>query len=133
MDAAKEKIIAAFEKKILGIRNYVHEKSEFFVPDFLDIAELDYFLGEVTTGESDISPAGKVFLEKYYGFEQIAKQLFEKKGAFYSEGCFKSEAEMINWFKEVVPMEAMTFIETARGNIDGESTLREDLLPPASF
>lgn len=133
MESTQAKLKVAFEKKILGIRNYAHEKGEFFVPDFLNVEELDYFLGEVTTGESDISPAGKVFLEKYYGLEQLAKRLFEKKGMFHGEGYFKSEAEMVSWFKEVVPMEAMTFIETARGNIEEGDTLREDLLPPKNI
>ncbi len=130
MDSSLEEIVAVFEKKILGVRNYAHEKSEFFVPDFLNIDELDHFLGQVTNGESDISPAGKVFLEKYYGLEQLAKLLFNMKGNFYREGFFKSEVEMIRWLKEVTPMGAITFIETSRGNINDGTTLREDLLPP---
>ncbi len=52
MNLNQKKVLAAFEKKILGIRNYSHEKREFFESDFLDIDGLDYFLGEVTTGDA---------------------------------------------------------------------------------
>lgn len=131
MDSSlQEKLTIAFATKMLGIRNYAHEKNEFFVSDFLTLDELDYFLCEVVTGESDITPAGIVFLEKYYGFAELARILFEKKGMFYGEGYFKSEDEMTEWLIDVVPMEVVTFIETARGNIGEGATLRDELLPP---
>ena len=57
-------IIAAFQSKILGVRNYKSDKDEFVFADFIDMRVLADFLTEVFTTESDITPAGKVFLDR---------------------------------------------------------------------
>jgi hypothetical protein len=122
-------IVAAFGGKILGVRNYKSEKKEFFVGDFRDLAVLKDFLREVSTGESDITPAGKVFLEKYYRFEDLALEI-ASKGDFCITNRPSSFEEILKWVKELQPMETTAFIEEARGNIEPSARLRSDLLPP---
>jgi hypothetical protein len=58
-------------KKILGVRSYRSDKNEFSAFDFADIDVLESFLEEVWTGESDITPAGRAFLEKHYGLNNL--------------------------------------------------------------
>ncbi len=132
MNENKEKIISAFKEKILGICNYSGQ--EFFVNDFKNLDILNNFLGEVFCGESDITPAGKAFLHHYYGLENLVSILFkESKSIASSEFGMESEKSIFEWLENLVPMEIMTFIEKARGNIQDGDTLRPDLLPPENF
>ncbi len=128
----KEKIESTFKEKILGICNYSGQ--EFFVDDFKDLNILNNFLGEVFCGESDITPAGKSFLNHYYGFKNLSSILLkENKSIASSEFGMESEKSIFEWLESLVPMEIMTFIEKARGNIQDGDTLRPDLLPPEGF
>ena len=125
-----EKTIEKYLNKILGIRNYKSGKKDFGTTDFLDNNILADFLAEVQTGESDITPAGKSFLEVYYGFDSMSK-ILSKNTAFINANKNFSDVESIKkWLENITPMETFFFIEKARGNLKQEQTLREDLLPP---
>jgi hypothetical protein len=126
MAMSKPELVAAFRGKILGICNYPSDKGEFSVDDFLDLKVLEGFLQEVSTGESDITPAGKAFLERYFGFAELASELSD---AFLTNVGVRG-SELPTWLESLVPMEIMRFVEEARGNIKAGSRLREDLLPP---
>jgi hypothetical protein len=82
-------------KKILGVRNYRSDKKEFSVFDFADIDVLESFLEEVSTGESDITPAGKSFLEKHYGLNNLSELLHRRGVAhrFVHKGDSPAERE----------------------------------------
>ena len=117
-------------RKILGVRNYRSDKKEFSVFDFAEIDVLESFLEEVWTGESDITPAGKSFLEKHYGLNNLSELLHSRRSArrFLYKG--DSPARIEEWLKNLEPMGTMAFIEEARGNIKPGAKLRADLLPP---
>jgi hypothetical protein len=125
----KPRLAAAFEGKVLGVRNYRSEKHEFLVTDFLDLRTLQLFLTEVSTGESDITPAGKTFLDRYYGFEAVAFE-FSSKGDFALGSEASTFEEILEWLKALQPMHTVTFIEEARGNLKPGASLRQDFLPP---
>ncbi len=127
MTTSKPELSAAFRGKILGIRNYPSAKCEFSVDDFLDFKVLEDFLQEVSTGESDVTPAGKAFLERFYGFAELASRL---SNTFRKDAGLSTAEEVQAWLESLVPMEIIRFIEGARGNVKAGSRLREDLLPP---
>lgn len=129
MNELKEDLKNRYKAKILGIRNYNHSKNEFFVSDFEDLEILEEFLDELDTGESDITPAGKKFLELFYGYKELGSVLAQRGNL--KEFTVTSPEEFDIWLSHKEPMEIMRFIETARGNIDENSTLREELMPPA--
>lgn len=123
-----EQIIQANRPKILAVRNYKSDKEKFVVDDFLVLENLENILVEVANGESDITPAGKSFLEKYYGFENLANILLTRgKLPEYTE--FSAD-KLRSWLENLEPMETITFIEESRGNIVKGQPLKEDLLPP---
>jgi hypothetical protein len=129
-----EKIITAYKYKTLGVRNYSSDKKEFFVEDFINDKILDDFLDEVDTGESDITPAGKAFIENYFGFGNLARALLIRNKFFLSKKYVPERLnEVKSWIENLVPMETITFIEKARGNIKEGDSLREDLLPPKNI
>ena len=111
-----ENINQNYTNKILAIRNYNSDKKEFGVADFQDLTQLKKIISEILTGESDITPAGKMFLQTYYGFDKLSNM-------FNSE--FSKE-----WLEGIVPMETIAFIEECRGNNVSNNNLREVLLPP---
>jgi|SRR6185436_6660303 len=122
-----EKTLAAFAGKILGVRNYRQAKSVFTVSDFADRATLADFLEEVRTCESDITPAGKSFLERYYGFEQAAAVISEGRPA---ADPLSIQAKAVQWLIELEPMATSRFIGEASGKIQPGAALRPELLPP---
>src|SRR5262245_16852403 len=124
-----QRIVVAFQEKILGVRLYKSDKKQFFVSDFLEMGVLKDFLTEVSTGESDITPAGKVFLDKYYGFDDLAADI-ALEGDFALTRELSTAEEMLEWLKNLEPLQTITFIEEARGNIKPGARLRTDLLPP---
>jgi hypothetical protein len=117
-------------EKILGVRNYRSDKNEFSVFDFADIDVLESFLEEVSTGESDITPAGKSFLEKHYGLNNLSELLHRRGIAHRFVYKGDSPAGIEEWLKNLEPMGTRAFIEEARGNIKPGAKLRADLLPP---
>jgi len=125
----REAILKAFAAKILGVRNYKSEKKQFDVADFVQNDTLDLFLNEVLTGESDITPAGKTFIERYYGFARLAIDLAERATLIEFAKRAGSD-ELYGWLKNIQPMETILFIEQARGRIGPGATLNADLLPP---
>lgn len=122
-------ITEAYKSKILAIRNYKSDKKEFLVDDFTDIGVLEKILEEIDTGESDITPAGKSFLEEYFGFDKLASILLERK-IFLTSPNPSSLRGLVSWFETLEPMNTITFIEKSKDNISDEQSLREDLLPP---
>lgn len=126
----REKLLESYKPKILAIRNYKSDKDEFFVDDFINLDSLEEILMEVDTGESDLTPAGKKFLEDYYGFEELASLLSVRKKyqSMFRNPMSKEEikSRLENW----VPMEIATFIQQAQGNLSESVKLRDDLLPP---
>lgn len=125
----KERVYQLYKNKILAVRNYQSDKKHFTVDDFTDMKSLGIVLDEVDTGESDITPAGKSFIEKYYGFAGLAKILVTQN--VLTEAIKDlSFQELILWLKSLEPMFTINFIETVRGNVKKGQKLREDLLPP---
>jgi hypothetical protein len=119
----KTDLITQYGGKILAIRNYKHPKREFFIDDFEDITKLDEVLGEIFVCESDITPAGKSFLNDYYGFEALAETLSMTGGL----DNVLDPAKIRIMLEELVPMEISRFIGEARGDLRGDERLREDL------
>jgi len=128
-ETTKEK----YRPKILAIRLYHHKKHEFFVDDFINLEELDYLLSEVSCGESDLTPAGKAFINEYYGFTQLSSKIFDLKDSklLREDASLKTSEDVEKWLIQIEPMDTLTFIEHARGNIDKDSKLRDDLMPPS--
>jgi hypothetical protein len=126
----REVILKAFATKILGVRNYKAEKKNFYVGDLIQNETLDRFLNEVRTGESDITPAGKAFIERYYGYEKLAMDLAERATLREFGRERATSDELHTWLKALEPMKTVSFIEQARGRISAGATLKPDLLPP---
>src|SRR4051812_31251257 len=125
----KEQLIEAYKAKILGIRNYKSDKKELIVADLIDQKMLAEFVVEVLTGGSDFTPAGKVFLEKFYGFKELAASLLDNVD-FNKTHSHVSQSELEEWLKGLNPMEVITFIEESKGTIKEGVSVRDDLLPP---
>lgn len=125
----KEHVYQLYKNKIFAIRNYESDKKHFTVADFIDLKLLGKVLDEVDTGESDITPAGKAFIEKYYGFAGLAKLLVVQNVLTEAIKDLSYE-ELISWLESLEPMFTINFIETARGNVKKGQSLGEDLLPP---
>ena len=119
-----------FIDKILGVRNYKSDKNEFYTYDFLRFDVLHDFLWEVDTGESDITPAGLSFIEKYFGFEELVKSFVAKGDRLPPDSDDHSEPSQLAWLKSLEPMQTITFIEQARGNIQQGASLNKRLMPP---
>jgi hypothetical protein len=126
----REAILKAFAIKILGVRNYKAEKKEFYVRDLTQNETLDLFLNEVLTGESDITPAGKSFIERYYGFARLATDLAERATLRWFSRERATSDKLYTWLKNLEPMKTISFIEQARGRLSAGATLKPDLLPP---
>ncbi len=126
----RKELKACYDSKILGIRNYKSDKKEFNTDDFLDFDTLVDFLWEVDASESDITPAGKSFIENYFGFDELAKELASKGYNLPPEYTETNQQTITTWLKSLDPMRTIAFIEEARGNIQHGAQFREDLLPP---
>lgn len=134
MAIEKQNLIKQFSVKILGVRNYASEQKKFMVSDFIDLTKLDRVLGEVSTGESDITPAGKAFVYNYYDLGELAEKLFNENNKYlFNEISAKSPKDIKEWLLDLEPMVAIAFIEEVRGNITGKGTLKGELLPPEGF
>jgi hypothetical protein len=79
-------------------------------------------------GESDMTPAGKSFIEQYYGFENLAERL-ALDGFVLSQVPSPSQ-EICKWLRDLEPMATIRFIEESRGRIGPNASVRDDLLPP---
>ena len=125
-----QQIKKIYTTKILGVRNYEAHKKEFSVDDFLDYKTLVEFLWEVDTGESDITPAGKSFIEQYFGTDNLAKELSDKGYDLPPDNIETNQQTIAEWLKSLQTMQTATFIQEATGNIQKGAKLKEDLLPP---
>lgn len=131
---SQEEIKKLYRSKILAVRNYESEKDVYTVDDFLDPPTLVDIFEELFTGESDISPAGKSFVELYFDPEVFARTLVAVN---FLRTVIRPASEtayyqgLLSWIKDIEPMEIATFIANAQGvDVDAES-LEEDLLPPS--
>lgn len=127
--------------KILGIRNYEAEKDEFYATDFINRNTLYDFMWEVSDGESDFTPAGIVFLNEYFDFQELASQFRQSGKQLPPHGEGQSEKERISKFidymKNVEPMETALFIAEAqwgksnqKGNKPSIENIDDRFLPP---
>jgi len=119
-----------YSNKILGVRNYKSDQDEFFVKDFIDLDLLEPILDEFITSESDITPAGEVFLAEYYNIKKLSVQLFERNRLNEIYPKCGSALEIENIINDFEPMLAISFIEQSKGNISKDSVINERLLPP---
>ena len=134
--------IELFRGKILGVRNYEADKTEFCLTDFSDNRILLDFLNEVSTGESDITPAGYTFLNQQLDLRKVAEGARKDGVALPPYGRGKTDEERIGYFLEFIrnlqPMETALFIaETSWGSSkDGSKptldNIDEKLPPPES-
>ena len=137
--------IAAYDGKILGIRNYDTDKTEFYWSDFLDVPVFVDFIMQVSTGESDITPAGAVFIESFINLRKVANEavIYGMTLPPYDDFSDRpaSVDEAINRFVRYVelipPMETALFIASKPDDRNGGLTrpslkdLREEFLPPS--
>lgn len=130
---SKEQIKDRYTEKILAVRNYASEQRVFGVQDFVNTTTLETVLEEVSDGESDITPAGKAFLDQYFGIENVAQMMLER--GFLDKSTADSVPLVAEWLRALEPMEVVSFVERARSEdvLQGESiVLQEKFLPPAS-
>lgn len=125
----KAQILRQYQGKVLGVRNYRSDKQEFKISDLTDPEILVEFIVETFTGESDITPAGKAFLEEYYDFKELAATLHENHKFLKTHGHVPLN-ELQGRLASLIPMETSRFVEEVKGTIQEGATLREDLLPP---
>jgi len=105
-------VVFRFNKKeLLGFRNYRSDKMYFYKEDFDDIKNLQGFLSEVSTGESDITKEGKSYLLEL-GHEQTALNL-EALGGIVEDGATTQEQIQL-FIHNLEPLYTRKFIESAR-------------------
>lgn len=130
----KEKCLKVYKSKILAVRNYESTKDYFVADDFINENMLVEIIDEISTGESDITPAGKSFIEDYYGFENIAKMFNDADISLFipKETLRKGKVAAYTWwFKNIEPMELAIFIAQSQGLEASKGTpLKEEFLPP---
>ena len=90
----KNDIIQSFEGKILGVCNYKKD-GQSYVVDFVNKKKLFDFIWELESGESTLTKAGYVFLEKYYGLENLAKMILQENPKF----PYSTVKEILEWLK----------------------------------
>jgi hypothetical protein len=139
---ARDNTTESFSDKILGIRNYESDKDLFYSTDFTNSEILLDFLTEVYDGESDITPAGTVFLKQHMNLRELAENARKDGIALPPYGRGKTDEERIGHFlsfiETIQPMEISLFIAEAEwdSSKDGDKptldNLDEKLLPPKS-
>jgi hypothetical protein len=110
------------------VRNYRAEKSHFLPDDFTDMESLQDIFEEISNGEADLTPAGKAFLEQYYGLTALAQDLHAQGWWINKPNMTTQEIEA--WLKDIVPMEISNFISDARGYPPEGKGLPDSFLPP---
>lgn len=132
-------VIEAFSDKVLGVRNYEADKDEFYSTDFLDSKVLLEFLDEVSSGESDITPAGYVFLNQHFDIRKVAENARKDGIALPPYNRGKTDEERIEYFlnfiKNLKPMVTALFMTESEWKHDNEhnptlDNIDEKLLPP---
>jgi hypothetical protein len=95
----KQSTRGLYATKVLGIRAEKGDRKEFKLQDFRNVDTLETFLAEVSAGESVITPAGKSFLEAYFGMRTLA-ELLHKRGIVHRFLSNADTAERIfNWLE----------------------------------
>lgn len=134
-------IFSRYEGKILGVRNYEAEKNEFVATDFINLDKLYDFIWEVSSGESDFTPAGIAFLNEYFDFTSLANEYRMNDKELPPHGEGRTEKKRIKLFvdymKSIEPLEVTLFIAQSQGDGDekkdhkpGLDNLDKRLLPP---
>lgn len=95
--------------KPLAIRNYHHDKKFFDEIDFHSLPSLVLILNEVITGESDLTVDGKTFLEKHYGYRELAQKIVTHGGLIELTDGQNTDAIEIA-LKRIRPMENRDFM-----------------------
>lgn len=90
----KNSIVKSFEGKILGVCNYKKD-GQSYVSDFIDNKKLFDFIWQLESGESTLTKTGYIFLEKYYGLDELSKMILQENPNFPE----KTEKEIIDWLK----------------------------------
>lgn len=134
-------MFSRYDDKILGIRNYEADKDECAAIDFVNLDTLYDFIWEVSTGESDFTPAGVTFLNEYFDFTFLANEyrVNNKELPPYGEG--KTEKRRIELFVDymdsIEPMEVALFIAESQWSESNKKgvkpsleNLDNKLLPP---
>jgi hypothetical protein len=125
---SQEVVLIRYAGKILGVRLYRAAQQEFFAIDFATLDKLEPFIDELLTSESDITPAGKSFLTRFWGLERLVGLLAERRKL--REHDAEDVEWLLDWLSNIEPLAVLTFIEEGRGTIKLGATLRDDLLPP---
>lgn len=110
MNKAKDELVVSYENKILAVRNYKSDKQEFTTEDFIELKILGIILDEIDAGESDITPAGKLFIEQYYGFSNLANLMVSQNILAEAVGDLSVD-ELALWLERLEPMETNKFIK----------------------
>lgn len=72
------------------------EKQYYSIDDIQNFSKLRYFLGEVNNHEAYITTSGIDFLKDAFGFEELAKKLYEEE--WFSDE-FTDTQSIIQWFE----------------------------------
>lgn len=76
---------------------YVSRKKDYYsVEDFSSFGWLSHYLAEVNDREADLTKEGIRFFKEVYGFERIAKMLYDD--GWYAEE-FRSPQEILEWWQ----------------------------------
>ncbi|MES2971429.1 MAG: hypothetical protein V4702_03855 [Patescibacteria group bacterium] len=134
MSAKLERIKKSYRSKILAVRNYQADKEEFTIDDFIDQQSLIDIIIEINEAVCDITPAGKVFLKEYYGYESIAKMFVNADINLYAPKEKLKDGKLAAytwWLENMKPMEITMLIAEARGEVINKDTkLKKILMPP---
>lgn len=133
--------VARYRNKILGVRNYEADKGEFYVADFINRDELYDFLWEVSTHESDFTPAGIAFMKEYFDLEQLGYEYTQEKKQLPPSGRGETDTERVRHFIDYInklqPMETTLVIAQSQHQDEGRKQamstpgrLNDTLLPP---
>ena len=90
-------IINKYKDKPLIIPEYASRKKEYYLADdFNDFKWLMNYIGEVNSHEAYITRAGIEFFKEAFGFEELAKLLYNNH---WFEEEFKTPSEIVEWLK----------------------------------
>jgi hypothetical protein len=132
-----------YNSKILGVRNYESDKENFYSVDFKDIETFVNFIMEVSTGESDLTPAGISYIKSFIDLKDVANQAVYRGldlppyDDMQDDGSGSDPSlRFIQYVNDISPMEMALFIASPIKTFDNEARkpslndLKEEYLPP---
>lgn len=110
-DPVKAAVMKKYQNELLGYANYNAKQKEFGLGDFIDHSKLWMFLGEVDTGESDLTEEGKGFLKEFYGYDLVGEIVSQLGGL---DTGLRTKEEISEWLEQKETYSTQKFIEWAK-------------------